>query len=168
MIFLTGERIVIRSVLQKDADSMFFYRNDPVCSKYQRGQLKKKEEISALIARMEGRALFSAKRILLAIADKESSDIIGELSVLYDNGCVTLGYTIAPDKQRQGYAYEAISLFLDAHFKRFPIVCVICRVLPENEASIALLRKLGFDNCGYSNESDSLIFKKTKISNTRR
>lgn len=162
MIFLKGERIILRSLDQSDVDTMFNYRNAPECSRFQRYELKSKEDISAFISKMSSNTLFVSRKIFLAIARKDDEEMLGEMAVLYDKGCVTLGYTIASDHQRQGYAYEAISLFLDAHFKRFPSVSVICRVIEGNTASIRLLQKLSFEPCGYENVSDTLVFKKTR------
>lgn len=167
MIFLMGERIILRSLLQSDVDTMLKYRNDPECSRFQRYELKSRDDLSVFISKMSSNTLFVSRKIFLAIARKDSEEMLGEMAVLYDNGCVTLGYTIASEHQRQGYAYEAISLFLDAHFKRFPSVSVICRVAKENTASIRLLQKLSFEDCGYDKEKGTLIFKKTKPLETK-
>ena len=160
MIFLKSERIILRSLCQSDVEEMYLYRNDPQCSKYQRGQVKKKEEISTLVDRMKDRILLSSKRILLAIADKDSNTLIGEIAFIYDNGTVTLGYTISPKYQRRGYAYEAMSSLLDTLFLKFPRVKVICRVIEGNTASIGLLSKLGFLPSSDSDEDGSLVFEK--------
>ena len=51
MIFLETERLVLRNVTAKDADIMFDYRNNELCTKYQRGQTKDRDGIAALVER---------------------------------------------------------------------------------------------------------------------
>ena len=40
MNFLETERLVLRNVMPKDADVMFGYRNNEICSRYQKGQTR--------------------------------------------------------------------------------------------------------------------------------
>ena len=46
MIMIETERLVLRNVAAKDADTMFDYRNNEICAKYQRGQTKDFDGIS--------------------------------------------------------------------------------------------------------------------------
>lgn len=56
-----------------------------------------------------------------------------------------LGYWIGAAHARQGLMSEALALVLDVASKEFDLVRVVALVLPENEPSRALLRKLGFE-----------------------
>ena len=38
MIFLETDRLLLRNVIIDDVDIMFDYRNNEICSRYQRGQ----------------------------------------------------------------------------------------------------------------------------------
>ena len=51
MIMIETERLVLRNVAAKDADTMFDYRNNEICAKYQRGQTKDFDGICELIER---------------------------------------------------------------------------------------------------------------------
>ena len=45
MTFLETERLYLRNVMPNDVDVMFDYRNNEICSRYQRGQTKTYEGI---------------------------------------------------------------------------------------------------------------------------
>ena len=58
-----------------------------------------------------------------------------------------IGYGVRPDRRRQGYATEAVGALLDwargqgiSHF--------VASVAPDNEPSLAIVRKLGFVRTG--------------------
>ncbi|MHC4376206.1 MAG: GNAT family N-acetyltransferase [Planctomycetota bacterium] len=55
-----------------------------------------------------------------------------------------IGFTIAPEHQRRGYASEAVVGVLTTLFGDFEVHRVMASVDPRNEASMALLHKLGF------------------------
>ena len=49
MPVIETERLILRNVAAGDADSMFDYRNNEICAKYQRGQTKELDGIRRLI-----------------------------------------------------------------------------------------------------------------------
>ena len=49
MNIMETERLILRNVAAKDADTMFDYRNNEICAKYQRGQAKDFDSIFELI-----------------------------------------------------------------------------------------------------------------------
>jgi len=162
MIFLTSKRLVLRSLCTEDVDVMYDYRNNILCSKYQRGQLRKREDIALLVLRRKGEVLFETQRQLFAIEERESGEMVGEIALYFGEGTVTLGYTVSHLHHRRGFAYEMLSLLLSELFLRFPDITVICRVVEGNEASKGLLLKLGFTALGYDPSVDALTFKKRK------
>ena len=40
VIFLETERLTLRNLLPQDAETMFDYRNNEICARYQRGQTR--------------------------------------------------------------------------------------------------------------------------------
>jgi hypothetical protein len=48
---LETDRLFLRNLEQRDANVMFYYRNNDICAKYQRGQIKDFDGIVALIDR---------------------------------------------------------------------------------------------------------------------
>lgn len=49
MISIDTKRLHLRNVLQNDVDAIFDYRNNEICARYQRGQIKDFEEIQNLM-----------------------------------------------------------------------------------------------------------------------
>ena len=60
---------------------------------------------------------------------------------------VEVGYTIFPEHRRQGYATEAVRGLIE-HARGQGVDCVIASVSPQNEPSLALVRRLGFVEVG--------------------
>jgi len=82
---------------------------------------------------------------------KENQRIIGTvgLNALHlKNKRAEIGYELHPSFWRMGYAAEAITEVLKYSFQQMDLYRIGAVVYPENEASIALLTKLGFSNEG--------------------
>ncbi len=63
-------------------------------------------------------------------------------------GALEIGYTVFPPYRRRGYAEEAIQALLRWARDQHGIRSFIASVSPENEPSLALVRKLGFEEIG--------------------
>lgn len=160
MIFLETERLYLRSLDPKDLDIMHDYRNDPLCTRYQRGQTKAREKLAALIERHGNDALLSDDGCMAAVVRKDTDEMVGEIVVMRKGQTVTLGYTMSYHHHRQGYAFEALSALLPVLHRELPEYEVICLVEPENIPSIRLLEKLGFEDLGYEPRITSQVFGK--------
>lgn len=51
MILVETARLLLRNVAAKDAEIMYDYRNNEICARYQRGQVKDLDGIVALVER---------------------------------------------------------------------------------------------------------------------
>lgn len=95
--------------------------------------------------------------------DKMTGEIIGRGGVEYklddgENLNAELGYIIKKDRQRQGYAFEALSAVLDFVAEYFDVREVRAVIHPENTPSVCLIEKLGFS---YDSESEGMrVYKK--------
>ena len=76
------------------------------------------------------------------------------------DGVVSLGYTVSYKHHRKGYAFEALTALIEWLHARWPKKEFICFTEPENEASMALLKKLGFRDMGYIETKTSQVFGK--------
>ncbi len=65
-----------------------------------------------------------------------------------DAGRVEIGYGIEDGHRRQGYATEAVGALVDWALAKPACRAVTARTHPANEASIAVLRKVGFQLSG--------------------
>lgn len=166
MIFLETERLILRNVAAKDADIMFDYRNNEICAKYQRGQTKTYDGICDLIDRRKNDVVCVDAPFLVAVALKDTDEMVGEIVVMPNENTFSLGYTFHYNHHRKGYAFEALSNLISLLHEQFPHWEFISFTDPANEPSMALLKKLGYRDLGYLPHRDSQVFGKWIIPET--
>ena len=142
MISIDTKRLHLRNVLQNDVDVIFDYRNNEICARYQRGQVKDYEGIVSLIERRRNDEISIDFPCMIAVALKDTNEMIGEIVVMPKDHTFSLGYTFSY-KYKIAPEWEFIS-FTEC----------------ENIASIELLKKLGYKNLGYVPSLDSQAFGK--------
>lgn len=160
MVFLETERLFLRNLQQEDAPIMYDYRNNPLCSRYQRGQTKDLPGILRLVSNRKQDVITTEHPYMVAVALKETDEMIGEIVVMPNDGAITLGYTFSYKYHRNGYAYEALSAFIEMLHTLYPDWEFICFTDAENIASMALLKKLGYEDLGYVEKITSQVFGK--------
>jgi len=160
MIFLETPRLILRNLTPEDAGIMFDYRNHKLCAQFQRGQTKDLEGIRELVSKRQFDKITTDSAFIVAVALKASNEMIGEIVVMPNDGAITLGYTFSYRYHRMGYAYEALKPFTDMLHERFPGWEFICFTDTQNVASMALLKKLGYEDLGYAGKIDSQVFGK--------
>lgn len=99
----------------------------------------------------EGRSL---KFWLFDINDKKFEKIIGDISfseIVYEPflSCF-LGYKIDSDENRKGYAVESIKAGIEYMFDTLKLHRIEANIMPRNEKSINVVKKLGFELEGES------------------
>ena len=112
MVFIETSRLVLRNWEAEDLEELVDYRNDDRCTRYQRGQFHEREELAALIQRRKNDTFLPEGRKQLAIALKETNQLVGEITIFLEDPTITMGYTISYKHHRQGYAYEMLSASL--------------------------------------------------------
>lgn len=108
---------------------------------------------------------------LFAIIEKETGQFIGDAG--FSDFCRGLGadfdafheaaWVLSAAGQNKGYAFEAMTaahIWLEKQFKPNKTVCIIS---PENEPSIRLASKLGYQETGLGNYKDSDVIKFERI-----
>lgn len=160
MIFLKTKRLVLRSLMPQDVDTIFDYRNNEVCFRYQKGQAKDYAEIVKMIERRRADVLSVEAPFMVAVALKETNEIIGEIVVKPKGDTTELGYTFSYRYHRCGYAFEALTVLIDQLHRMGPDRAFISFVEPQNIASMGLLRKLGYRDMGYVPTMKSQMFRK--------
>ena len=158
MIFMETERLVLRSVRAQDADTMFDYRNNETCARYQRGQTKDYEGIKMLVQQRHNDVLSHEDNCMIAVALKATGEMIGEIIVMPSENTFSFGYTFSYKHHRKGYAYEALSALHAYLHAQYPAWEFICFTEKNNVPSMALLKKLGYRDMGYLPKRDSRIF----------
>lgn len=139
------ERLVVRRLQPADLERFAAYRADPVLARYQGWALMTENEASEFIASMQTQPMLEpANWIQLAIADRASNDLLGDIGLcLHENGDAEIGFTLRQESQGHGYAIEALRALARAML-RLPTVARIVAVTDErNEASVRVLERLG-------------------------
>ena len=160
MTFIETDRLTLRNVAVKDIDTMYDYRNNEICARYQRGQTKDYEGIVALVEQRKGDVMGVNAPFMVAVALKDTDDMVGEIVVMPKDGTISMGYTFHYAHHRRGYAFEALSALINVLHETYPEWDFICFTEPENEPSKALLMKLGYKDMGYIPSMESRAFGK--------
>ncbi len=77
-------------------------------------------------------------------------------------GIVEVGYSILPQFGGQGYATEMMGALTDWAFAHSNISTVAAEALPDNGASLRVLKKLGFVQAGIANDPVHLRFERRR------
>ena len=160
MIHLETERLILRNLRPEDAPVMCDYRNNEICAKYQRGQTKDFSAICELVEKRRNDCVNNQENFLIAVERKQTGDMIGEIVVMPNEGCFSIGYTFHYAHHRNGYAFEALSYLTTLLHTQYPEMEFISFTEPENIPSMALLRKLGYTDLGYEPKVQSQVFGK--------
>ncbi len=159
MTFINTSRLVIRNVAPTDADIIFDYRNNPACSKYQRGQTRTLDGIRELLLQHANDRLTNEADSMLAVSLIDG-ELVGEIVVMPAEGTFSLGYTFSYKHHRRGYAFESVGAVVNLLHEKYPDWDFVSFTDPENTASIGLLLKLGYTDMGYAPKITSRVFGK--------
>ena len=160
MTFIETNRLILRNVAAKDAEIIYDYRNNEICARYQRGQTKDYDGIVALVEHRKDDVVSVESPFMVAVAFKETDEMVGEIVVMPNDGTISLGYTFSYKHHRKGYAFEALTALIDMLHGRYPKWDFISFTEPENKPSMALLKKLGYKDMGYIPSMTSQVFGK--------
>ncbi len=160
MTFIETERLVLRNVKAEDAAIMHDYRNNEICAQFQRGQTKDLDGIVQLLQRRKEDVLGVDAPFMVAVASKDTDEMVGEIVVMPEDGTISLGYTFSYRHHRKGYAYESLSALISLLHEHYPAWDFISFTEPENTPSMNLLLKLGYRNIGYIPHMESQAFGK--------
>ena len=92
MRFFETDRLFLRNITAKDADTMYDYRNNEICARYQRGQTKDYNGIVALVERRKNDVMSVDAPFMVAVALKDTDEMVGEIVVMPKDGTISLGY----------------------------------------------------------------------------
>jgi aminoglycoside 6'-N-acetyltransferase len=116
---MTTERLLLRRSRAGDAERIATYRSDPDVLRFQGWERTDPDGIRAEIERMAGRLPGSPGWVQLSVEDRATGDLVGDVGLSPadgEPGVVKLGYTIAPEFQRRGYATEAVRVLVEYAF----------------------------------------------------
>ncbi|MGO1071914.1 GNAT family N-acetyltransferase [Lysobacter sp. CA199] len=152
---LQGPRVRLRGPREEDAEAFFALFGDPRVMRYwSRPPLTERTEAEQLLTRC--RDEFAARTALEWIIADENDTAIGSCKLFRlspPHRRAELGYALHPDHWGRGVAREATTLALDWAFCHLGLHRCDAGIDPDNQASRALLHRLGFVTEGRQRES---------------
>jgi len=139
---IESQRLIIRTFREEDAEDLFDYLSLSEIYRFEPGEPITMDQARELVVDR------SRNDVFLAIESKESHHLVGhvyfEKDGFDDIETWHLGYILNPKHQNQGYCTEACRCVIDHAFlyRNAHRIVAECNVL--NEASIHVLKKLGF------------------------
>lgn len=133
-------RCILRSFEEKDLDSFMVYRNNNEWMKYQGFKNLTKDEYRNVLLVPPN----IENGVQLAIADKNTDELLGDLYLIKKENTIEIGYTINPAYARKGYITEILEAVLIKLKECYPGYKIIAEIEKDNFPSRKLLLKLGF------------------------
>ena len=141
------ERCLVREITEEDTDELYKIYADPGISRYTEGLFEDREKEREYIREYINNQYRFFEHGIWLILDRASKRAIGRAGFEYRAGFddPELGYVIAAEYQRKGYAFEVCSKLLEYAAKQLGFCSINAFTVKENTASVRLLRKLGFE-----------------------
>ena len=150
-MLIATDRLILRRFRKADAPVLAAYRSDPEVARYQSWDapfslLRAETAVANFIASDPDKAGW----FQYAIERGDDRQLIGDVAVhLHDNlQQAEIGFTLAREHQRHGYATEAVSAVLDRLFRVQGLHKVAGECDARNVASASLMERLGFTREG--------------------
>ena len=147
------QRCRIRPFEEGDIEAFMSYRNNLDWMQFQGFKGKKYLEYKAALLMQPN---FN-NGVQLAVVLRQTGELLGDLYLKLEKNTAWIGYTIAPQFARQGFAFEVVTQLL-LELKQAGLTLVKAEVEEQNLASIALLKKLEFTQFG--TVGSELIFQR--------
>ncbi len=150
-------RLRLRRLVAADSPAVYAYRSLPEVSRFQFWDPRSEEEIRAFIeelSRIEPDT--PGTWFQLGITLRDSGLLIGDCGMRFpaeEKWQVELGISLAPPHHGKGYATEALGTVLDYCFGSLGKHRVFASADPRNDASIALMERIGMRREAHFRES---------------
>lgn len=154
---ITTRRLLLRRLAPPDAPTVYAYRSLPEVARLQFWDPQSEEEILRFIeelTRIEPNT--PGTWFQLGITLRDSGLLIGDCGIRFpaeETWQVEIGITLDPAHQGQGYATEALEAAFGYCFGPLGKHRVFASVDPRNDASIALIERVGMRREAHFRES---------------
>lgn len=145
---LTTRRLLLRRLQRTDAQALCAYRSLPEVARYQSWETFGPEDAARLLDDQEGRDIgIRGTWLQVGIVEAETGVLIGDcgLHCLADEPQqYEIGITLAPSRQEQGLAAEALECLVHYLFSALSARRLSATTDVLNNPAAALFRRLGF------------------------
>jgi RimJ/RimL family protein N-acetyltransferase len=143
---IATERLVLRRSMPEDAERIASYRSDPDVHRFQGWDRTDADGIRAEIVEMARHRPGEPGWVQLSVVDAVTGELVGDVGLspaVGEPGVMKLGYTIAPEFQRRGYATEAVRALVEYAFEVLGADVVRIYADGDNVASHRVAEKSG-------------------------
>jgi RimJ/RimL family protein N-acetyltransferase len=142
------ERLVLRPLGSGDVDAVHAYQSRADVCRYIPYFPRSRAEVAARLTpeRAPSSLTDAGQAMLLAVVLADSGVLVGDVMLAWtsrEHGSGEIGYVLNPDHQGHGYATEGAAALLSLGFDGLDLHRVIARIDARNDASAAVLRRLG-------------------------
>jgi RimJ/RimL family protein N-acetyltransferase len=157
-MLLTTERLLLREFVEGDWPAVLAYQCDQRYLRFYKWEQRTDEEVRASVEKfVEQQQEDPRTKYQLAIRLQPDEVLIGNCGVRMQHAGATeaeIGYELAPDYWRRGYATEAARAILAFAFNEVKVHRVWAHCIAENVASAHVLEKLGLRLEGRQREKE--------------
>ncbi len=149
---LFGKKIFLRALEPDDIDYLYQLENDENQWKFSSVSVPFSRNLLENYIAQSHKDIYEVKQARLVICEKETFDAVGLID-LYDfdpkNYKVAVGITVYPEASRKkGYAFDALIQLCRYAFKHLNVHQIYAGIAVDNEASIRLFERTGFQRSG--------------------
>jgi RimJ/RimL family protein N-acetyltransferase len=153
------ERLLLRAFRESDLDDLHAMRSLPEVVRYLYGEVRSREQCEEMLAERLTQTSVAAEGdgLSLAVERRDDGRVIGDMSLWLrsaEHRQGEIGFVFHPDAQGQGYAREAATALLAVAFGELGLHRVFGRTDGRNDASAALMRRLGMRQEAHFRENE--------------
>ena len=144
------DRLLLRPLdPDKDVEDVFAYQSRADVCRYIPYEPRTREQIAERLSdpeRTRSTLDEEGQVMSLAVELRQTGRVIGDVVLIYSSAehqCAEIGYVLNPDYHGNGYMTEACRTLLALAFDELKLRRVIARIDDRNDASAAVLRRLG-------------------------
>ena len=157
---LATERLILRQLEFRDEQEIFFLRSDERVNKYLVAPLAQNVEEAREFINKINTGIANNEWIYWGITLKNDNKLIGTIcfwNISTKENKAEIGYVLHPDWQGKGLMQEAIYKVIEYGFEVMKLQSTEAVLHPDNERSIVLLKRTGFE---YEGELDNDVVYK--------
>jgi ribosomal-protein-alanine N-acetyltransferase len=160
---LETSRLILRAIKRSDLEDIFEYSSNAQTSKYLMWTPHKSKEYTKDLIELILSKYKEGEYNDWAIVYKPTGKMIGTCGftrIDEQNSLVEVGYVINPSFWGMGFATEAVEKVIDFAFSEMDVNRIECKFMFGNDASLAVMKKVGMKLEGYQRDA---IFIKGKF-----
>ena len=146
---IVTSRLLLRPLVPSDVDAVHAYQSRPDVCRYIPYEPRTRDEVADRLADPDKvRATLDAEgqALDLAVVRRDTDELIGDALLFWrsaEHRAGEIGYVLNPEHTGHGFATEAAGAMLGLAFDGLGLHRVIARIDARNDASAAVLRRLG-------------------------